>query len=158
VSVSGCTYREFAESKAKADSVHAAFGEKKENGVFDVEDLAMGFIRFSNGACLQIEFSWASNIEEEKRFVELRGTKAGLNWKDDGTCAIYTEDENGMLIDIHPHVGEMANGHMRALEHFVNICLDGVERDYTPEQGVNMIRILDAMYESARTGREVRLD
>jgi len=158
VSVSGCTYRKFEDSRAEADSVHAAFGEKKENGVFDVEDLAMGFIRFDNGACLQIEFSWASNIEKEKRFVELRGTKAGLDWRDDGTCAVYTEDDDGMLVDIHPHVGEMGNGHRRAMEHFVRICLDGAEKDYVPEQGVNMIRILDAIYESARTGREVRLD
>ena len=44
------------------------FPEKADEGVFDVEDLAMGFIRFDNGACLQIEFSWASNIEKENRF------------------------------------------------------------------------------------------
>ncbi|MBO4885458.1 MAG: Gfo/Idh/MocA family oxidoreductase [Clostridia bacterium] len=158
VAVSGCTYRKFADNKAQSDSEHAAFGEKKENGVFDVEDLAMGFIRFDNGACLQIEFSWASNIEKEKRFVELRGDKAGLRWNDDGTADIFTEDADGTLIDIRPRLGEMGNGHSRALEHFAAICLDGVEKDYTPEQGVNMIRILEAMYQSAATGREVRLD
>ena len=63
VSVSGCTFNKFADNDAKSDSEHAAFGEAKSGGTFDVEDLAMGFIRFDNGACLQIEFSWASNIE-----------------------------------------------------------------------------------------------
>ncbi len=157
VAVSGCTYNKFADNEAESDSEHAAFGEKQSGGTFDVEDLAMGFIRFDNGACLQIEFSWASNIEQEKRFVELRGTKAGFTWNDDGTCGIWTEDGKGKLVDLHPDCGEMGNGHARALEHFTKIVLDGAEKDYVPEQGVNMIKILDAIYKSAETGKEVCL-
>ena len=157
VSVTGCTFTKFADNDAQADSEHAAFGEKVQNGAFDVEDLAMGFIRFDNGACLQLEFSWASNIEKEKRFVELRGTKAGFTWNEDGTCGIWTEDEHGTLTDLKPYTGEMGSGHARALEHFTSILLDGAKPDYVPQQGVNMIRILDALYESARTGSEVRL-
>ena len=150
-------HAKFADNDAESDSEHSAFGEKNAAGTFDVEDLAMGFIRFDNGACLQIEFSWASNIEQEKRFVELRGTKAGFTWNDDGTCGIWTEDEKGKLVDLAPDCGEMGNGHARALEHFCRIVLDGDEKDYIPEQGVNMIKILDAIYESAKTGREVAL-
>ena len=157
VSVSGCTFSKFANNKAKSDSEHAAFGETAANGVFDVEDLAMGFIRFDNGSCLQLEFSWASNIEKEKRFVELRGTKAGFTWNDDGTVGVWTEDEYGMLQDLKPYIGDNGVGHSRALEHFTAIVLDGAKPDYVPQQGVNMIKILDALYESARTGKEVRL-
>ena len=51
----------------------------------------------------------------------------------------------------------MGNGHARALEHFSKIVLDGAEMDYVPKQGVDMIKILDAIYESAKTGREVIL-
>ena len=158
VSVSGCTFCKFADNKAESDSEHSKFGEAKSDGIFDVEDLAMGFIRFDNGACLQIEFSWASNIEMEKPFLELRGTKAGLTWKPNGTCDIWTEDEEGKLIDLKPDCGGPANGHARALEHFTRIVLDGEEKDYVPEQGVNMIKILDAIYKSAETGRESFLD
>ena len=157
VAVSGCTYNKFADNKAKANSEHASFGEKVQDGIFDVEDLAMGFIRFDNGACLQLEFSWASNIEKEKRFVELRGTKAGFTWNEDGTVGIWTEDEHGTLNDLKPYTGEMGSGHARCLKHFASIVLDGAKPDYVPLQGVNMIRILDALYESAATGKEVRL-
>ena len=157
VAVSGCTFNKFAGNQANADSEHAKFGEAKENGTFDVEDLAMGFIRFDNGACLQIEFSWASNVERERRFVELRGTKAGMTWNENGTCGIWTEDETGTLIDVKPDCGEMGDGHARALNHFVSILLDGAEKDYVPQQGVDMIKILQAIYTSAETGREVVL-
>ncbi len=157
VAVSGSTFSKFANNTAKSDSVHSTFGVANANGTFDVEDLAMGFIKFDNGACLQIEFSWASNIEREERFVELRGTKAGFKWRDDGSASIFTEDEHGTIEDLNPKLPEMGNGHFRALYHFVDIVLDGAPKDYEPEQGVNMIKILSALYESAQTGKEVQL-
>ncbi len=157
VSVSGCTFNKFAENTAESDSEHSAFGEAKSGGTFDVEDLAMGFIKFDNGACLQIEFSWASNIKEEVRFVELRGTKAGMYWNDDGSCEIYGEDENSGFLTDDKHKEYMGDGHKEALWHFVDIVLNGKEKDFVPEQGVNMIKILTAIYESAKTGKEVIL-
>ena len=156
VAVTGCTYSKFADNEADSDSEHSAFGESADNGTFDVEDLAMGFIRFDNGACLQIEFSWASNIEEEIRFVELRGDKAGMRWNENGTLDIFTE-ENNELVDLHPDCGPEVNGHALAIEHFVDIIVDGRAPDYVPEQGLNMIKVLDAIYKSAETGREVIL-
>ncbi len=156
VSVSGCTFNKFAENTAQADSEHSKFGDAKDGGTFDVEDLAMGFIRFENGACLQIEFSWASNIERETRFVELRGSKAGVKWNDNGTAQIFSEDENGRLTN-ELYECDMGNGHDAALRHFTRIVLHGDKKDFVPEQGLNMIKILSAIYESAQTGKEVIL-
>ena len=155
IAVTGCTYTKFADSNSESDSVHSAFGDAKEDGIFDVEDLAMGFIRFDNGACLQIEFSWASNIEEEDRFVELRGTKAGVRWYENGDAKIFSEVD-GHLSD-EKFSANMGDGHKLALLHFTSIILDGAEKDYVPVQGVNMIKILQAMYKSAETGKEVLL-
>ena len=151
VSVSGCTYNKFANNTANN-------GRRvvNQNGTFDVEDLAMGFIRFENGACLQIEFSWASNIEKDTRFVELRGTQAGIKWCDDGSAHVYGEENNKLTTSVR--TCEMGDGHDEALKHFAAMVLDGAEPDYVPQQGINMIRILSAIYESAKTGREVILD
>ena len=154
VAVSGCAFRKFADAPDISDSEHSAFGEKKADGVFDVEDLAMGFIRFENGACLQIEFSWASNIEEECRFVELRGTKAGISWKDE-ICKVFSE-EYGALEDIVPRQTG-GTGHANNLRHFADVVLYGAKPDFSSEQGDNMVRILEAMYCSAKEGREVLL-
>ena len=98
VAVSANTYTKFADNDT-SDSENSKFGDAKSQGTFDVEDLAMGMIRFDNGAVLQIEFSWASNIKEENRFVELRGTKAGLKWKDN-EVEFFTE-EDGQLEIVH---------------------------------------------------------
>lgn len=153
VSVSGCTYSKFSGSDI-SDSEHSKFGEKKSDGTFDVEDLAMGFIRFDNGACLQVEVSWASNIERETNFVELRGDKAGMELKDD-VLKIFAED-NGVLQDIYPKIGS-GLGHALNICHFVDVLFNGTEPDFTPIQGLNMIKILEAMYKSAEIGAEIRL-
>ena len=155
VAVSGNTFRKFAVDGAPSDSEHAKFGDRLAGGTFDVEDLAMGLIRFDNGALLQIECSWASNIKAETRFVELRGTRAGLCWRD-GAIEVFTEMD-GQLVDLAP-AGHMADGgHARNLRNFVDVLYGLAEPCYLPQQGVDMIRILAAIYESARTGAEVRL-
>ena len=154
VAVSGNTYSKFADSDL-SDSVNSDFGDKKEDGTFDVEDLAMGLIRFDNGAVLQIEFSWASNVKSESRFVELRGTKSGLTWKD-GKLEIYTE-EAGELVDLSMPNLEERSGHQNNLRHFYDVVIDGKEPDFVPQQGIDMIKILCAMYESAEKGREIAL-
>jgi predicted dehydrogenase len=157
VAVVGSSYCKFAGSDL-SDSEHSQFGETQSGGTFDVEDLATGFVKFANGASLQIEFSWASNIGEEQRFVELRGSKAGCQLRNE-EVEVYTEMD-GTLVDIKPRFGYgQTNGHGLAIEHFIDCVLGrSTTPTITPQDGVYMIQILTALYESARTGREVRLD
>ena len=154
VSVTGSIYNKFADNTAEADSKEAKFGDAKAGGTFDVEDLAMGFIKFDNGASLQIEFSWASNIERESKFLELRGTKAGIRMDNDELSVFGERD--GALYDEYPKCKGMP-GHYGAISHYVDVVLNGTKPIFVPEQGVNMIKILSAIYESAKTGKEVLL-
>ena len=156
VAVSGCTFTKFADSDL-SDSANSSFGDKKADGTFDVEDLAMGFIRFDNGACLQIEFSWASNVAFEENFVELRGTKAGAKISSHSGLDIFTE-AYGQLVDHKPLVADNKGipQHEGNLRHFIDV-LDGAAPDFVPVQGVNMIKILEAMYRSATLGQEIKL-
>jgi len=154
--VSGSTYCKFADTDV-ADSEHSAFGEKVDDGVFDVEDLAMGFVRFDNGTSMQIEFSWASNVEREQFFVELRGTKAGALWNPMvGKFMIFTE-EYGKTVDHTPNIDNgSVNVHGANLKHFIDV-LNGAEPQFVPQQGVNMMKILEAIYKSAEMNKEIAL-
>lgn len=153
VSVSGNIYSKFADADVM-DSPESQYGDKIENGTFDVEDLAMGFIRFENGAVIQIEFSWASNIRKETRFVELRGEKAGLTWNNGKAWVHYTEGKKN--IDKKIKGGKIQIPHRVNIGHFVDV-LEGADPIFVPEQGIDMIKILCAIYESAETGKEVLL-
>jgi len=157
VSVSGSTFAKFADDDSEADSEHAKFGDPNQTGIFDVEDLCMGFIKFENGACLQIEFSWASNIEKETGFVEMRGTKAGFTWNGTaptGELALFSPD----ALVHRPMLKPLLMAHTSNLKHFIDdVIIGGKEPNFTPEQGVNMIKIIEGIYTSAQTGKEVLL-
>lgn len=154
VAVTGYTTCKFADNSVRSDSVHSMFGEAKADAVFDVEDFAAGMIRFENGACLQIEFSWASNIEREKNFIELRGSKSGITWEN-GRGKIFGE-EYGELYDMELKIPD-TNGHAENIRHFYEVLSGNAKPDYTIEQGIEIIKILEAVYRSAETGREVIL-
>lgn len=144
VTVSGSTYSKFA---------HTSYSKT------DVEDLAMGFIRFDNGACLQIEFSWASNIPGDQMFVELRGEKAGSRMSGiDRKFEIFTE-EHGTSVNINPCIDDYncMPHHEANIRHFIDVVNGKCEPDFTPEQGVNMVKILEALYKSAELGHEISL-
>ncbi|WP_413378151.1 Gfo/Idh/MocA family protein [Alkalihalobacillus sp. 1P02AB] len=144
VSVVGATYNKFATNK------------DFNNTSFDVEDLATGFIRFDNGATLQIEFSWASHVEEQKNFLELRGTKAGIDFSN-STLKLFTVIE-GQDCDIYPRLDSgTGGGHTENIHHFVDCVQKRTQPLYTPEDGVHMIKILSAIYESAEKGCEIKL-
>lgn len=148
VTVSGSTYRKFADQPDASGQI--------PSGTFDVEDLAAGFIRFDNGASLQIEFSWASNIAVEQKFLEWRGTKGGFSLIND-KLNIFTEKE-GALIDEQPSfAAAKIPQHTANIQHFIACVLGKEQPIITPEQGVDMIKILSAIYESAERGKEIRL-
>lgn len=155
VAVSGCTYTKFADNDV-SDSANSAFGTKKSDGIFDVEDLAMGFIRFENGACMQIEFSWASNVEQEKTFFEFRGTKTGITYSNLDGLKIFGE-EYGNTYDCIPNVKDKMPPHEANIRHFADVLQNGAEPMFVPDQGVDMIKILEGFYKSAKEGKEIEL-
>jgi predicted dehydrogenase len=73
-----------------------------------------------------------------------------------GDVNIFSELD-GTLTDIKPHIGQDTGGHGENLYHFIDVVMGRAEPSFKIEQGVNMIKILSAIYESARTGSEVKL-
>lgn len=156
VAVSGSVYSKFAGNNL-SDSENSNFGEAKNDGVYNVEDLSMGFVRLDNGATLTIECSWASNVQKERRFVELYGTNAGLKW-DTEELTLF-EERDGVLMDTIPNIParEGVYGHGQNLRHFADVVLYGAKPDFVPSQGVDIVKLINALYESAATGKEVLL-
>jgi predicted dehydrogenase len=127
---------------------------------FDVEDLAAGFIRFANGATLALEASWAANIQEaELMETRLLGTKAGLLQKNLGggytfDAQVFTE-VNGAPVDMHlcPPTLEAKS----AMFDYAEAILTNMPHPAGGDEGLVVMQILDALYESARTGEPVRI-
>jgi predicted dehydrogenase len=139
-------------------SVYSRFGgansenAPEKNGKYDVEDMAVGFVKLANGASVDIEFSWASNIEKENNYYELMGTKGGVCYSE-GELKIFSEILN-TTIDIKPNIDKRK----KVIDEFTHF-IDCIENDMEPMpsawQAVDIMKIIGGIYCSAETGREV---
>jgi len=154
VAVSASTYCKFGPTpESKKTRGKGTFAVADPKGTMDVEDFAAGFAKFDNGASVAFEFSWASNIEKEVNYFELLGTKAGMSMYN-GELKIFSEN-SGELVDILPHVKNTTGWGENETRHFIDCLKKNKEPLAPPEEAVKMMQIIDAIYASAETGREV---
>lgn len=148
VVVTGSTYDPIARRLARE--------QKKE---FSVEDLGCGLIKFANGATLILEASWALNINENEQMVtSLYGTKGGLVQRNvtggyQFIAELYTEEDGNLFTKVLDRRLVQAP---QSYHEFVNSILEKREPMATGEQGLKVMKILEGIYRSAATGREVR--
>jgi predicted dehydrogenase len=140
---------------------HIASAIAAEKGAkFDVEDLAAGLVKFDNGATLVIEASWAANIKESELMeTRLLGTKGGLVQRNlDETYKFEAElflEQGGNHFDmkVHPPFPPVRS----AMCHFIDCILSGKAHLATGEEGLKVMQILDALYQSAAEGGPVKI-
>ena len=119
------------------------------DGLFDVEDLATALIRFEGDITLIAETSWASHIPSEGSYVKLMGTRGGAEIKG-ADLAVYT-NLHGEQVDITPTYvpREWSDCIAAEIAHFVECIRAGETPMSTGEQGVEIMQILESIYESA---------
>jgi predicted dehydrogenase len=148
VSVMGVTYQKFG----KRTDVVNPWG-KWDTDKFNVDDLGIGLVRFENGASLILRASWAANIEKEFSETRVLGTEGGAYMR---PLRIYKEMHQA-LVDITPtHLPEV-KAHIEEITHFLACVRGECACLVVPEQVLDVQAVLDAVYESAETGHEVRL-
>lgn len=138
------------------------------DGVTDVESAAHGFVRFESGQVLSFQVSWAEMNKREEVSVTFQGTKAGgmvrrLFGRDgiDATamddCELYFQ-EHGRSVNRSIVVEECEDmGRIRSAQNFA-LTLEGKEAPLnTPDQALALMKIIDATYESARSGKPIEI-
>ncbi len=152
-SVTGSTYTKFGNRGLG----EGGWGSSDPEGIpFDVDDCALAFIRMKNGATVQVEISWASHQKESDMYnVELFGTEAGaLVYPGE----IYSHDSTLKApVDIAPLGMPLTYPHRNRFVNFVKAILGEEKPCVSMEESLKVQRIIDAVYESSATRREVRL-
>ena len=129
---------------------------------YEVEDLATAFLRFEDGATMLLEASWASFTEMDDDFgVQFYGSHGGARihskkYADVDTLDIFQE-VGTTTADSHPRL-QGRPGHEQIIKGFITGVLDGTPVSPDGEEGLDRVRLIDAIYKSAELGREVRLD
>ncbi len=148
VAVSGSTYDPLARVEVR-----------RQRKPYTVEDLACGLVKFANGATLVLEASWALNIgEDEHMITELYGTRGGLVQRNKKggyqfEAELYTEEGESYFTK---RLDRRREGAPQSYHEFVDSIIEKRAPLATGEHGLKVMKILEGIYKSAATGREVR--
>lgn len=155
--VLGTTYHKLGHKENAAN----AFGpwDPKE---FTVEDSAFGFITMENGATIILESSWALNtLDVDEAKVSLSGTEAGADMKDglringEDFGKLYTQKVDLGSGGVAFFEGQAENDADIEARQWIESIINDTEPLVKPEQALVVTQILEAIYESAKTGKAV---
>lgn len=153
--VSGTTYEKLG-NRANITSLSRYKVADYDPTASDVEDLAVAFIRFENGASLTLEASYSLHASKNELAISLYGDKGGADLEPE--LRIVSE-RHDTLLNINPQVDRLSfdfdEGFEKEVNHFVLLCLGEAQPIAPVEHGVEMMRILSAVYESAALGHEI---
>ncbi|BBH21363.1 oxidoreductase [Paenibacillus baekrokdamisoli] len=154
VSVYGATYSEFGPRKIGIGT----WGKPNWNGTYDVEDLATALIKMEDGSTLSLEVSWAVHMDTDNSpFVHLMGTEGGASYS--GSSGKLLTEKFDRATETELFKPENDEGERNRLSrHFLQCIREGKQPITSALTGFTNNLVLDAIYESSRTGNEVKLD
>lgn len=121
--------------------------------VYTVEDFVVGLVRFDGGRAISIHTSYYAHCAADRFGCEVLGTKAGALWPDLLiTCAAGDEVVRAQGRPTGTHRASEAE-----LRHFVDLITKRVEPVVPLKHSVELIRMIEGLYESAESGKPAQL-
>ena len=163
VSAYGATFNKLLNRPdLREDTAIANYQHSLKKDVFSVEDLATAMIRFDNGFVLSVEASFSLNVKKDTGVIELFGTKAGARLDPSANPAMEMySTTNGYMSDVvlsNRKLVDTGDFFNQEMFNFIDAIQGKAECKAPTQDGVDIMKILDAIYESARTGHEVVID
>ena len=140
-----------------------------DNGVSEtpLEEAACAFIRMKNGATIMLETSWALNTAEPitEGSCVLSGSREGLHIKNDELKINRIEFDRQTDTTVNTSAGGVAfysgaSGSPAEVEaaNWIRCVVEDTDPVVLPEQAYVVSQILEAIYESSKTGKPVYFD
>ena len=156
VSVYGVTFNKLGSRRHSIKNMQVGYASAGFgiNEVDNCEDMASALIRFDNGAVLNVEVSFDLNTPDSMG-IQLFGTKAGVHVNEEGV-KLYSEN-SGYLTNITMDGKtklDVKKAFQTEIAHFVAASQGEVECISPAEDGIELMKILTAIYRSAKSGHE----
>lgn len=134
----------------------SVYGKKGRAGV---EDSACAMVRFAGGAALMLEVSWNLREPRTNSYLHIYGSKGAAMLNPLQVHKVI----HGVLVNVTPAIE--GSGHQyyresyrREIDHFVECVRSKRKPMSAGRDALGVTRVVDAMYESAASGKEVALD
>jgi predicted dehydrogenase len=120
---------------------------------FDVDDLSIALIKMKSGRTVLLETSWAAHGPlVDVNATQLFGTEGGLILP---PVQVFKQSKGGYTTQFVDPLPPPVN--TNRMYHFIECLLGNAKPFVKPAESVAVQKILDAIYTSAATGREVRI-
>lgn len=157
VSVSGNTYNKLG-NRSHIEQLSFYQAADYDPTLNDVEDLTNALIRFENGASIFVDVSFTLQAKKDETSVQIFGDKGGADVEP--ALSIVTE-KNNIILNSTPQIDSLAldvgQAFRNEIDHFVECIKEGKENIAPISDGVEVMKMLNAIYESAKKGKEVYL-
>ncbi len=125
---------------------------KNLNGINDVDDFVSGYVR-TDKASISFNGAWAQNLAEEEAYVDFLGDKGGARITMGGNIRFYDKDMNKTVYELNaPNYFETEN------EAFLNAISTGEKTKTHISYILETMKLLDALYKSSDTKKEINFD
>lgn len=158
VSVYGAAFQKLLDRKNIKSGKEYVSAGASESDIFDVEDLASALIRFDNGSVLSVEAAFSLNTKNDRGDIELFGTKAGAKLSPE--LELYSE-ANGYMTNTNlcAETALSFDGLFEnEINHYIDCIMNNTKCISPAQDGIDIMKILMAIYESAKTGHELVLN
>lgn len=130
---------------------------------YTVEDSAFGLIKMKNGATIILESSWAINmVNTPEATCMLAGSKAGADFCDglringEEYSKLYVKKVEMASSGVDFFAGTTDNDPAATeAQQWINAVLNDTDPTVLPEQALVVSEILEAIYESSKTGKAI---
>ncbi|RIX60578.1 gfo/Idh/MocA family oxidoreductase [Paenibacillus nanensis] len=157
VSVSANTYRKLG-NRANIQNLSFYKAADYDASKNTIEDMANALIRFENGASLLVDVSFTLHAKKDEMFVRLYGDKGGMEIDPE---TVIVSEKNNTIVNIHPqtdHKGfHFESAFQNEIDHFIGNIQNGTSPISPVADGVEVMKMLCGIYESAAKGEEVKL-
>lgn len=139
---------------AQTHKIPGMWGEW-DRKLFSVEDFAAGFVHFENGATMTLEAAWLGHQQEnEDMSFQLFGMNGGVKWPSGEFAGVVNRTFTQGTLTWPTRVERPHTEEIKSFYHCVT------HRQSTPvpwTETIKVIAILEAIYKSQQTGREVAI-
>ena len=122
-----------------------------DHKTYDVEDLAVGMIRFKNGATMMVESSFVAHIEKNIFDFQVMGTRGGGTYD---PPRIFT-DAAGTMFNLEPAFLGDESAWDRKMGDWIDCIRKGKKPEAPGEDGLAVQKMLNGIYRSAERGKEI---
>ena len=120
-----------------------------------IESFAAAMITFEGGKSLFIKAAHIANTLRRDTCLDLLGDKGGASITND-QLRLLNIDESDHFVESEPTIDNDSDLFKAELQHFVDCCNGKADCIPNAHEGSEIMKILNAIYESAEKGTEIR--